>query len=382
MRNGYRIIDADRHLMEPRDLWDNYLEAKYRHRAPVQVGQWSAAWVVDGVQNNDGARFQGLPREELARARVGFWTEPHWRTVYREAIEDGFSPKSYLVDMDREGVEAAVCFGTAILFFNWRDRMEPDYAAALCRAYNDWLHDYCSAAPDRIFGIAALPMQDPRAAAKEAARAVEKLGHVGFFIRPNPLLGRSWHDPVYDYFYDAVQELGKPLCFHEGASSNMPQARLPYGKTFHTRHVMCHPFEQMLACLSMAGLGVFERHPRLKAFFAESTSGWVPFWLERLDRLHGNRALGRDAPTREKPSFYYRRQGSVTCEAGEETLPAYERHVGAHNLMWASDYPHPDETLKYPNTVDPLVNEVRISAETVRKVLWDNPNAIFGLGLE
>jgi predicted TIM-barrel fold metal-dependent hydrolase len=390
MRKGHRIIDSDRHLMEPGDLWERYLEAKYRERAPIQVGQWSTTWVVDGIQNNSGTSgpknfnelFNGRPREELRKVRAGFWTRPAWRRVYYDAIQDGFSSRSYLADMDRSAVDAAVCFGTAILYFNWRDKLDADFVVAACRAYNDWLHDYCAVDRKRVFAIASLPMHDLAAAEREAVRAVEKLGHVGFFLRPNPLLGRSWHDPVYDRFFSVAEDLGKPVCFHEGAGTIMPQARLPYGRSFHLRHAMSHPFEQMLACLSMAGLGVLERHPRLKVFFAESTCGWVPFWLERLDRLYESKELGPGPTLKEKPSFYFRRQGAVSCESGEESLPSFVSHVGNQNIMWASDYPHPDEVMKFPGTVDPMLDDGGITQETVRRILWDNPNAFFGLGLD
>lgn len=382
MKNGYRIIDADRHLMEPPTLWEEHLETKYRDRAPVQIGAWGSSWVVDGIARGGSDRYKGWSRDELRRVHSGFWTDPHWRTVYRDAMSQGFSPKSYVADMDKSGVDIAICFGTAALHFNWHDKLEPDYVSALCRAYNNWLHDYCGYDPRRLFGIFSLPMQDPKLAAKEAIRAVETLGAVGFFLRPNPLLGRSWHDPAYDYFYDVIEDLGKPLCFHEGHGTDMPQARLPYGKSIYARHAMSHTFENILVCLSMTGMGVFERHPRLKAFFAEATSGWVPFWLDWMDQLYENRALGGDAPIKEKPSYYFKRQGIVSCEAGEETLPTFEAVVGTDNIMWASDYPHGDEVLKFPNTVVPLVKDKRLSRKMIRKILWDNPNTFFGLGLE
>ena len=263
---------------------------------------------------------------------------------------------------------------------NWRDNIDVDYAYAVCRAYNDWLRDFCSYSPKRLFGIASVPIHDVKQAAKEAQRAAGELGHVGFFLRPNPLNGKQWHHPDYEYFWSAVAELGKPVCFHESSSSNMTQARLPYAKDSFSRHLLVHPNEQMLAVLSMCAYGVMERHPKLKVFFAEATSGWVPFWLERMDWLHEKKLVDRTL-TKEKPSYYFRRQGCVSCESGEETLQSFERLVGQSCLMWASDYPHPEQVMKFPNTVDKMVHEDHISQEMVRKVLWDNPNRIYELGL-
>ncbi len=386
MRNEYLIIDADRHLMEPADLWIRHIDAKYRDRAPFLITDFSAVAIVDGIQNNGGTSLNGLSRDQLkAMARNGsvlssFWNDIHWRSQYYDAMLDNFGPQSYIKDLDREGIDVAVCFGTAQLYFNWRDAIDIDYVDAICRAYNDWLYDFRSYKPDRIYGIASVPLQDPRRAAKEAERAATKLGHVGFFVRPNPLNGKPWHHPDYDYFWSAVEDLDKPICFHEGGSTNMPQARLPYAKDFFSRHVMSHPNEQMLAVLSMAGMGIMEKHPKLRVFFAEATSGWVPFWLARLDWLYEHDLIS-DKRTKEKPSFYFKRQGTVSCESGEETLKSFEAMVGRDNLMWASDYPHPDQIMKFPDSVGPMVADTNISKEMIRKVLWDTPNRFFALNL-
>jgi uncharacterized protein len=388
MRNGFVVIDSDRHLMEPANLWADRMEKQYRHRAPFLIDDFTGTAIVDGITNNNGTKWNGKTRDELTQARrsggttPGFARDIHWRFRYYDAIRNDFSAASYLRDMDKTGVDAAVCFGTAQLYFNWRDNIEIGFVADACRAYNDWLHEYCSIDPRRLFAIAALPMQDVKLAVKEAQRAVRDLGLIGFYLRPNPLLGRQWHHPDYDYFFSAVEELGRPICFHEGGSTNMPQARLPFGKTFYARHAMSHPFENMLACFSMCAMGVFERHPRLRAFFAECTSGWIPFLVDWMDELVDNPAFNRDVKLQERPSAYYKRQGIVSCESGEETLASTEALIGQDNMLWASDYPHPDEVMKFPDTLMPMVTDRHVSKEFIRKILWDNPNRFFGLELQ
>jgi len=388
VRSGYSIVDADRHVLEPADLWKRYLDPGFRERAPIQVGELSPMWVVDGICNSLGVKwlpeyrtvFAGASEQELRRLRVGLWTRPAWRKAYYDAIEQDFTPAAYLRDMDRSGVDVAVCFGTAMLYFNWRDELAPDLSAALCRAYNRWIHDFCSAAPDRLFGIAALPMHDLEAAVREAEHAVAELGLVGLMLRPNPFQRRSWHAREWDRLFAAAADLGKPICFHEGSSSILPQARLPYDASSFTRHVMSHPFEQMLATLSMTALGVLERHPRLRVVFAEAGCGWVPFWLERLDAYHRSRRRG--APTaggEPRPSERFRRQCYVTCESADLSLRLFEKHVGAANVMWASDYPHPDEMLKFPETVMELLEDGMASRALLGRVTWDNAVAAYGL---
>jgi predicted TIM-barrel fold metal-dependent hydrolase len=182
-----------------------------------------------------------------------------------------------------------------------------------------------------------------------------------------------------DRFYAAIADLDVPLCVHEGMLTPLPQARQPYETTSFGRHAACHPMEQMLALLSFCGLGVFERHPNLRAGFFESGASWLPAWLERLDTLYENETLGAEAPCPERPSTYFRRQGFISGEGHEELLPAIVRMFGDGVLMWASDYPHPDEVDIYPYPVDPLANDERVPREARQKVLWDNPSRCYGL---
>ena len=112
MKNGFYVIDADRHLMEPADLWYRYIDDEFKDRAPYGVGEFGATTVVDGVQNNGGTTFNGMDRETLKNLRntqgliTGFSKDIHWRYKYYDAIEESFSPKSYIVDMDKENIDA------------------------------------------------------------------------------------------------------------------------------------------------------------------------------------------------------------------------------------------------------------------------------------
>jgi predicted TIM-barrel fold metal-dependent hydrolase len=371
MRNGFRVLDCDRHIMEPPEIWAEYIEPEFRERGPIYPRFSGAPALIPGLPDVN-------PRRDIG-AR-GMDHNPRWRTVYYEAMRAGFSAASYLADMDREGVDTAVCYPTVGLYATWRDDIEPRHAAAICRAYNRWLADYCSADPERLKGVALLPMQDLELAIVEARYGVRDLGLVGFFYRPNPVGRRRPDAPEMERFYAAIADLDVPLCFHEGALTPLPQARLPYEPSnSYGRHICCHPMEQMLSLLAMCGLGVFARHPTLRAGFFESGASWLPAWLERLDRLHANKALGADAPTPEPPSYYFRRQGFISGEGHEELLPAMVRMYGDGVEMWASDYPHPDEVDVFPHAVDPLVADERISRASRQRILWDNPARCYGI---
>ncbi|MBV9015568.1 MAG: amidohydrolase family protein, partial [Alphaproteobacteria bacterium] len=98
---------------------------------------------------------------------------------------------------------------------------DPELAAATCRAYNRWLADYCSAYPDRLFGIAMLPLQSVELAVAEMRFAKKELGFHGGFIRPNPYSNKMVHDPMYEPFWAAAEDLDFAIGFHEGAGGGM-----------------------------------------------------------------------------------------------------------------------------------------------------------------
>ena len=164
----------------------------------------------------------------------------------------------------------------------WRDNLDPELSAAICRAYNTWLSDYCGYDRKRFNGVALIPLQDPVRAVEELKYAKEKLGLVGIFWRPNKLCGRTCRAPITCRFTRPPPISASTVCVHEGARTVMPQAGSDRYSEFG-RHIACHPLEQMLACLNFCADGVLEKVPKLKVAYLESGCGWVPFWLERMD---------------------------------------------------------------------------------------------------
>ena len=130
--------------------------------------------------------------------------------------------------------------------------MDPGLAAAISRAYNAWLADFCGQNPDRLHGAAMIPPHDVKEAVKEARRAVEELGFRTVFMRPNIVNERNWHDPYYYPLWEEIQRLNVPLCFHEGGKVDLPQV----GSQFETHmlyHTCTHPFGMMLAVVDVVG---------------------------------------------------------------------------------------------------------------------------------
>lgn len=368
MKDGFAVIDADRHIMEPEDLWDRYMEPAFRGR--VAIGPGGTTRQVDGKLVSDNILLPG----------GGGMTRPQrYREVFADAVAHNFDPASNLRDMDREGVDVGVLFPTLGLYMTWSDDIDPALQAAMCRAYNNWLAEYCSYHPERLKGVCQLPLLDTAASVAELRRAVEELGLVGIFWRPNPLRGRKLDHADYLPIYEAAADLGVPVCIHEGARTVLPQAGSDRYSAFG-RHVACHPLEQMLASLTYCADGVLERFPTLKVVFLESGCGWLPYWLERMDEHWGHPSHGASRTTPEPPSFYFKRQCWISCEAGEELVSTVVEHVGDDYIVLATDYPHPDVVETFPDrTVGDLVRNPTLSETTKRKILWDNPARLYGI---
>jgi predicted TIM-barrel fold metal-dependent hydrolase len=359
-----RIIDIDGHVREADDLWERYLEPPFRARAPKvrRVPNGQLLFLLEGD------RYHRKPDETPFHDKQD-------DSPANPNRERAMHPAARLRDMDLEGIDCGMLFPSAGLYLPSVE--EESYAAALCRAYNDWLFDYCRADPKRLLGVGVVPVQEIKAAVAETRRVVRELGFKGVFVRPNPVKGRTLDDPYYDPFYATLQEMAVPLMIHEGSGAYLPTAgadRFP-GQWFFT-HTVSHPFEQMLACLSLICKGVLEKFPRLQVVFLESGAGWLPYWLWRMDEHH--EILPFQVPwLKMKPSDYFRRQCYVSCEPDEDNLAATVEALGEDRVVFASDYPHWDST--FPGATRAILENGALTAGAKQKIMGENARRLLGI---
>ena len=360
------VVDADGHVVEPRQAWTSVSEP-YRPVITRDANGYEHV-VVDGTE------ILAVPLGTLATPG-GRFSEPGSFLPLEQAHPGGTDPVARLADMDLEGIDQAVLFPSLGLYFWALD--DPLAAVPIARAYNDWLASYCAADPTRLFGAAMLPMQDPAASAAELRRARHELGFVAAFVRPNPCRGRSLSDRAYEPVWHAAEEAEMTVAIHEGSSVIVPT--LGSDRPFNplVLHAVSHSFEEMLACAQLIAFGVLERHPSLRVVFLESSGGWVPFWLERLDEQAGS--FGGFCPElRRKPSEYFARQCWISYEIDEHTLPALAPFIGEERIVWGSDYPHHDAT--FPGAVDTLRRTMGPLAPDVQaRILGTNASELYGL---
>ncbi|HEY7060544.1 MAG TPA: amidohydrolase family protein [Chloroflexota bacterium] len=336
MKGGIWILDADGHALDNDAIYGQYLEAPYNERGRF-------IYPADGFDRNQGERLGRRPADAQA----------------------------LLADMDVEGIDTMVLFPTFGL--NLGMIREPDYAAALARAYNNWMADYRQAAPERLKAVAILPLADPPAAVRELERAAGDLGAVGAMMHTE-VSRRNVADEEYWPIYAMAQRLNLPIAYHAHGSGSGDTYRW---RNFLGVHTWSHLPEQLITAASVAYGGVLERFPDLRVAFLEAGVGWVPFWLEHLDEEWEKRKF--DAPLlTDRPSAYLTNGRCwYSCEPEEKTIPYVAQWIGEDQIIYASDYPHWDGG--WPHSVDTLLERDDLSDTLKRKILGDNALRYYGM---
>lgn len=369
-KNGFRVMDSDMHILEPADLWQKYIDPGFADRAPIGLTRH-----VRDLGVRVAGKSLPKPREKSA-AELAQVREKIIQEKYSDAAARNFDNVSQLQAMDREGVDVAVLFPSRGLFVLGIDGLDPELAAAVARAYNNWLYDFCRADPKRMYGAAMVAPHDVSSAVEETRRAVTKLGFKGIFMRPNHVNGRNWSDPYYDPLWEECERLGMPVGFHEAGRVYLPQPALhEFMPTFSMFNTFSFPMANMLACADMIYGGVMERFPRLKVAFLEGNCSWLPWLLWRMGEYMELTGKAEYPELKLQPLEYFQRQcfGAVECdEITAKHLPEFGLE---DNIVFSTDYPHLD--VKYPHAVENFL-KLPFSDATKRKYLWDNCARLYG----
>jgi predicted TIM-barrel fold metal-dependent hydrolase len=377
----YAMISADDHLdlqYLPADLWTARLPASLRDRAPhVEHRDGAALWVCDG---GVWGRWAGRPRPAGPR--------PFFNAFDRGGVDDTelrpANARLRLADMDRDGVEAQVMYGPV----SSMTVDDPALRAATLQAYNDWLIEFCSAAPRRLIGAAILPPENPAAARDEVYRLAKRGGVRQANLQIAGATPRI-HDRAWEPVWTAFEETGLLLSFHVvvfgvgGTLIGMPaDLHDKTASVFNTTKLFMGQFLDPF--VDLFAWGILERHPKLRLVMAESGVGWLPWIVQELDyrfwrlneaREYWDQRGGIDLTL--KPSELFRRQVWVSFQEDHvamSLLPFY----GEGHLLWASDYPHPDST--WPNSRQIVEKQMgHLSPDVRRRLTRDNAAALYGL---
>jgi len=371
----YPIIDADAHVYEPAGVWQERVPRALRERAPkVQRSDEGDVWLF-----NDGERVR--PIGLMAAAGASYLDFRPAGLTYETIRPGHFEPAARLADMDADGIDAqllypSVCEEGARMFGD-----ERALQLACVRAYNEWLLEFCAAAPDRLFGHAVIPATGTADAVSELEWALQH-GYRGVLIStfPNGSVEPAAAD---DPFWARAQEAGVPVALHIGSfHAEGPVQR----RRFEPAAVLPR------ACVSKSGSntvplvarmifsGLFERFPRLRALLVEANIGWIPAMLEQTDDMFLRYRWFTDtaAALPTMPSRVFHRNFWATFMIDTVGMELRHRLNLAH-LMWSTDYPHTGTD--WPNSRVTIERVFRgVPREEVQLMLHTNCKALYGLG--
>lgn len=381
MRDGLRIADADRHVIEPIEIWRDYLPPALRDRAPTHAVEEAAEarlarlgpralLPVPPVPMLDG---RPLYRGMSERA----WLAMAWSGQARGSRMAGIDrAEAHLREMDREGIDVAVLFPTYALLILGRDDLAPEVALGFARAYNRWLADFCARDPARLRGAALVCPHAPEQMAAELASA-SALGTAAVVLRPNLVGGRRLADPAYEPFWAECERRSIGVVLHEGTHSYLPAAGADRFTSRFALHACSHPIEQMMALLDLIEGGVLERHPGLRVALLEAGCGWLPYWLWRLDEEYAHLADEVRERVRMAPSEYFRRQCFIAAEPDEPLLAEVIERIGEDRFLFGTDFPHVDHDDGQVGRA--LALRGRMTRAAIEKIVWGNAERFFQL---
>ena len=366
MKDGLRFVDSDMHVMEPPDLFERYLDPKFRDRVTVRVGAdgrpnrgTSGMVLIDGKPTSDMEVQQYRKPRQSGKTKK---TQPIAGSRLQEtdrldfALERDYDAEAQVMGMAMEGVDIAVLYPTMGLGLLGRHDIDPRLSHAICQAYNNWIHEFCQYSPERLKFVAMLPVHDVYLSCRELLRCVRELGAVGSFIRPNMVNGRFWHSNYWDPLYSLHEELDVTWGFHEGTGAWYSHMNTLYGENRFYRHVASHWIEMQQALIAMVIGGVFEFHPKLRVGFLEAQNSWAPGLLTRIEWDYPQYRDSHAPYLSLTPREYFRRNCWAAVEGSEPEIEATAGLIGADRMCISTDYPHFDSN--FPHVSENLLKNV------------------------
>ncbi|MFE6822194.1 amidohydrolase family protein [Streptomyces sp. NPDC057690] len=384
-----KVIDVDTHVVEPYDLWTSRVSTKkWGDRVPHVV--WSEKRQEDIWLSGD--RILGAA---AAPAQAGYQFPP---PTYPPRLSDA-DPRTWRVQdrlraMDEYGVHTQVLYPNVAGFGGGRfsDPKDAELNLLLIRAYNDWLTDYASAAPDRLIPVMGIPFWDIDLCIAEMARC-RAAGHRGIIMSQEPEhYGQpKISDPHWDPMWASAQEMGLPISFHIGGGdmSGWKMLAPSAGKVANYAAVsVTFNIAQSRCIASLIAGGVCHRFPDLNFISVESGVSWIPYLMHGMDWMWVESDVRSEHPEYDLlPSEYFKRQiyACFWFEHGP-MLDATIQTLGPDNLLYETDFPHPTSMSPGPASSAVAAKDFirerlgHLDDTVLRKLLQENAARVHGLG--
>ena len=379
----YKIIDSDRHVMEPLALWEEYLDPKVYLDYKIQ----SKNEVFDVLKENLSSESLKLPHTYFVgdmpilnnwNHKIQLATALRSESTKFERVS-AMRPDTQLSSMNSSEISVAAIYSTFAGFIVNHAELPAHASLAYADAYNRWLKDYCDYDSDRLKAVGLISRHEPSNMVEQLDKIVAK-GWTSITLRPEVICGRALGHEDYNDFWAACEKHNIAVAFHGGTNLHAPTAGTDRFTSRFAMHACSHPMEAQMAFVSLLESGVLERHPKLKFAFLEAGASWVPHWLWRLDNI-----CYPEFPTlveeniKMLPSEYFKRQCWVGIELGEPCLRDVIEVIGHDKLLYGSDFPHPDHM--HFTTEDIAQQLSELNEAELRAVLEQNAIDFYGFGV-
>jgi len=381
-RAGYRVFDADTHLIEPVEPIEAYLSDRDRARLAAAESAVGRAPAKGGMSRYQVGKRPTLDRRLGSRERVSTPTaitrglkdggtpwDVRWQGPPFPSERVSFDPHARVRDMDIEGIDVNMVLPSGgVPAFCALDDVKLELA--MYEAYHRFLHDYCAPYPDRLSSVILVSGRDVPGSVAEVRRCGNENWPVGIFPICPPEM--SLDDPDWEPIWAVAQEYDLTVIIHTFTMTvpYPPGVWDTWNNVFLQRSAS-HVWNAQRNMAALIGAGVLDRYPELRLAPLECGHGWLASWGARLDELA---EMCRHAlpPLQHKPSEYIRGaqyHQSIQIYEGEQSLHHAIEALGEDTLMFATDYPHSESW--FPKSVE-VVLGWSLSEQVRRKLFWDN----------
>jgi len=365
------LVSVDDHVVEPKHLFEGRMPAKYQDRAPriVEKDDGTEAWVWEGME----AGYIGL-NAVSGRPKDEYGTEP---TRFDEMRPGCYDIHERIRDMNVAGILASMNFPSFPQFCGqfFLQADDKDVALATVRAYNDWhVDEWSGTYPGRMIPLALSPFWDPQLMADEVRRMAAMGCHaVAFSENPAALGLPSFHSDHWDPFWQTCSDEGTVVCLHIGSSSKVPMTALdaPFDVL-----ITLTPLNTVMCAGDLLFSPVLRKFPDLVVALSEGGIGWIPYFLERVDRVYDNHHEWTHQDFgNQLPSEVFRDR-IVTCFINDAFGLESRKYLNLDLLTWECDYPHSDSS--WPDAPETLVGYLDgATEEELAKITHQNAMRIF-----
>lgn len=360
-----KIFDADRHVIEPVSFWEEYTNKETYKKYPIHLKEIHHETIdippilmvgEHPVLDNWGSEIQ------IASA-----LENKHSYFERKLATTG---DGQIMAMNDSSIKESLLFPSFGMYVVNHDLIDAQASLDFAQAYNNWLYDYIGEHKERLHGVGIISRHDPENMLSQLNDIVS-LGWKVVKVRPEVIKGRSLGHPSYEAFWKRCEELGLLVAIHGGTHLYGNSAGSERYSSRFGLHACSHSIEIQMAFLSLLESGVVDRYPKLKFLLLEAGCSWVPYWLWRLDNI-----CYPEFPTLIKdkikmlPSEYFRRNFWLTVEPGEPGIKGCIDAIGDENLLYGSDFPHPDHM--HINDMDINAELKDITQNQIDKILYHN----------